>query len=176
MEELKYPIGRFTKPESIGPKQFNEFISVIELFPAKIKAGVLFLNDEQLNTAYRLGGWTIRQVVNHCADSHVNAFIRVKLALTEDSPTITAYKQELWAELADSKLMPIAPALQIIEGVHARWTSVLKSLEQKDWHRTFIHPEKGRAVSIEESTANYAWHCEHHLGHITALKKRMGWK
>jgi hypothetical protein len=176
MEKLKYPIGRFTKPERFSPELLNDFISVIELFHAKLKAEVLFLSDEQLDTPYRPDGWTVRQVVNHCADSHMNALIRVKLAITEDSPTISAYKQELWAELADSKQMPIAPALQIIEGVHARWTIILKSCLQKDWQKSYIHPEKGRAVSIEEATANYAWHCEHHLGHVLALKKRLGWK
>lgn len=176
MIELKYPVGPFKKPENFSPELLKDFISVIEFFPAKLKAEVLFLTDEQLNTSYRPDGWTVRQVVNHCADSHMNALIRVKLALTEVSPTITAYKQDLWADLPDSKNMPISPSLQILEGVHDRWTVLLKSFGEKEWKKSFIHPEKGRAVSLEEAAASYAWHCDHHLGHITSLKKRMDWK
>jgi len=176
MEELKYPIGRFTKPESITTSYLNECISTIESLPSKLREAVSSLDDVQLDTPYRPEGWTVRQVVNHCADSHMHALIRVKLALTETNPLICAYVQDLWVELADSKKMPIAPALQIIEGVHARWTVVLRSMNENDWHKTYIHPEKGRAVSIEEATANYAWHCNHHLGHILSLKKRSGWK
>jgi hypothetical protein len=176
MEELKYPIGRFTKPEVITASYLKECISTIESFPSKLKEAVSSLNEVQLDTPYRPEGWTVRQVVNHCADSHMNALIRVKLALTESSPLISAYVQDLWVNLADSKQMPITPALQILDGVHTRWTVVLRSMTDTDWHKTYIHPEKGRQVALEEAIANYAWHGEHHLGHIMALKKRMGWK
>lgn len=176
MEELKYPIGRFKVPENYTQQNLEQYISVIESFPKKIKQEVNHLNDEQLNTPYRPGGWTIRQVVNHCSDSHMNGFIRLKLALTEENPVIKPYLQELWSDLADSKFMPLEAALTILEGVHTRWTVVLKSMNNSQWKRRYFHPEKGSDVSLKESAANYAWHCEHHLTHITALKERMGWK
>lgn len=176
MEELKYPIGRFKAPENYTPQNLEHCISVIESFPEKIKQEVIHLNDEQLNTPYRPEGWTIRQVVNHCSDSHMNGFIRLKLALTEENPIIKPYIQELWSDLADSKLMPIDAALTILEGVHTRWAVVLKSMNNSQWKRRYFHPEKGNDVSLKESAANYAWHCEHHLAHITCLKDRMKWK
>lgn len=176
MEKLKYPIGRFKAPENYTPQNLEQYISVIESFPEKIKQEVAHLNDEQLNTPYRPEGWTIRQVINHCSDSHMNAFIRLKLALTEENPVIKPYLQELWSDLADSKLMPIEPALTILEGVHTRWVVVLKSMNNSQWKRRYFHPEKVSDVSLKESTANYAWHCEHHLAHIASLKQRMGWK
>jgi hypothetical protein len=176
MEELKFPVGRFTAPVVFTKTTLDNYISVIEQFPKKLKKEVEALTQEQLDTPYRPGGWTVRQVVNHCADSHMNALIRVKLALTENTPVITAYMQDLWSELADSKHMPIQPALLTLEGLHARWVIVLKSLGETEWEKTFIHPEKGRALNLEEATASYAWHCEHHLAHITELKKRMFWK
>lgn len=175
MEELKYPIGRFKAPETYTQKQLEEYISTLESFPQKIKQEVENLNAAQLDTPYRLDGWTIRQVVNHCSDSHMNGFIRLKLALTEENPVIKPYVEYLWSELADAKQMPIAPALTILEGVHARWTVVLRSMNNTQWKRRYFHPEKGTDLSMKESTANYAWHCEHHLAHITRLKERMGW-
>lgn len=176
MEKLKYPIGRFKAPENYTPQNLEQYISVIASFPEKIKQEVAHLNDVQLNTPYRPEGWTIRQVINHCSDSHMNGFIRLKLALTEENPVIKPYLQELWSDLADSKLMRIEPALTILEGVHTRWAVVLKSMNHSQWKRRYFHPEKGSDVSLKESTANYAWHCEHHLAHITSLKERMGWK
>ena len=176
MEELKFPVGRYNAPAVFTKSILENSISVIEQFPAKLKREVEGLTQEQLDTPYRPEGWTIRQVVNHCADSHANALIRVKLALTENSPVITAYVQDLWSELADSKQMPIHPALLTLEGLHARWVVVLKSLSDTEWKKEFIHPEKGRALNLEEATGSYAWHCEHHLAHITQLKKRMSWK
>jgi len=176
MEELKYPIGKFQKPEAFTPQLLSSYISVINHFPQKLKQEVEHLTDEQLDTPYRPDGWTVRQVVNHCADSHANALVRVKLALTENTPTITAYMQDLWAELPDCKNMPIQPALMMLQGMHSRWTIVLKNLGEKEWDRAYIHPEKGREIKLNESAASYAWHCNHHLAHITELKKRMGWK
>lgn len=176
MEELKYPIGRFKAPENYTQETLEQSILIIALFPKKIKESVAHLNEEQLNTPYRPEGWTIRQVVNHCSDSHMNGFIRLKLALTEENPVIKPYLQEQWADLADSNLMPIEAALQILQGVHTRWALVLKSMNNSQWKRRYFHPEKGCDVSLKESAANYAWHCEHHLAHITRLKERMGWK
>lgn len=175
MEELKYPVGQYKKPEIFTKEILATAISIIEQFPKKIKQEVLHLTDEQLDTPYRPEGWTIRQVVHHCADSHMNALIRLKLALTENTPTIKPYMEALWADLADTKTLPIHSSLIIIEGVHKRWTAVLKSMNEKDFTRSFIHPEKGRAITLNESADMYAWHCNHHLAHITHLKKRKNW-
>lgn len=175
IEQLKYPIGKFKMQDIVTSETIEKFISVIELFPARLKAEVENLTNEQLDTPYRTDGWTIRQVVNHCADSHMNGLTRHKLLLTEDKPTIKPYMENLWAELADSKAMPIDPALQIIEGVHKRWTVLLKSLSKDDMKRTYIHPEHRKEFTFTESIALYAWHCNHHLAHITELKKRRNW-
>jgi DinB superfamily len=175
MEELKYPVGHYQKPKVFTNEILREATSVIEQFPKKIKHEVENLTDEQLDTPYRPDGWTVRQVVHHCADSHMNAFIRLKLALTEDTPTIKPYAEALWAELADTKTLQVQPSLSIIENVHLRWVTVLKNMKDKDFERSFIHPEKGKELSLHESTGMYAWHCNHHLAHITNLKKRKGW-
>jgi hypothetical protein len=176
LEEMKYPIGRFKMPDLAAPESLGKYISDIELFPARLRAEVENLTDEQLDTPYRLDGWTIRQVVNHCADSHMNGLIRHKLLLTEDKPTIKPYLENLWAELSDSKSMPIESALQILFGVHKRWTVMLKSLSKDDLKRIYIHPEHGKEFQLVESIALYAWHCNHHLAHITELKKRKDWR
>jgi hypothetical protein len=175
IEQMKYPIGKFKMPDIVTSDIIEKFISVIESFPARLKAEVENLTDGQLDTPYRPDGWTIRQVVNHCADSHMNGLARHKLLLTEDKPVIKPYLENRWAELADSKSMPIEPALQILDGVHKRWTVLLKSLSQDDLKRIYIHPEHGKEFQLEESIALYAWHCSHHLAHITELKKRGNW-
>ncbi|MBL7933646.1 MAG: putative metal-dependent hydrolase [Bacteroidia bacterium] len=175
LELLKYPVGRFKVPGSYTKDQLNGYITILEMFPEKLFSTVEKLNSEQLNTPYRPGGWTVIQVVNHCADSHMNAIIRVKAALTEDRPTIKPYLQDLWANLADGS-MPIQSSISILRGVHSRWTTVLKSLNEEQWLRGFIHPEKGKELSLKEATASYSWHCEHHLAHVVNLIKRMGWK
>jgi uncharacterized damage-inducible protein DinB len=174
-EELKYPVGKFTKPAEITQKIFDQYVSDISAFPEKIRKEVQNLSDSQLDTEYRPGGWTIRQVVNHCADSHMNALIRLKLALTEDKPTIKPYLQDSWANLPDSKTISTGAALNIIQGVHERWISLLRTLKKEQLERTFIHPEQGREIRLDENTGLYAWHCKHHLAHITAIKTRMGW-
>lgn len=174
MEDLSYPIGHYKAPEVFTADVLNSYISTIEEFPKKLKLTVETMTLAQLEVPYRPGGWTSIQVVNHCADSHMNALIRVKLALTEETPIIKPYRQELWADLADGS-MPVYFALASLEGVHARWGAVLRSLKEEQWKRGFIHPEKGRELSLKEAAGSYAWHCEHHLAHITHLKKRMGW-
>ena len=175
IEKLKYPIGKFAKPDKYTSNLKNEFIEIIKIFPKKIKSEVENLSDEQLDTQYRPEGWTIRQVVNHCADSHMNSLIRFKLALTEQTPTIKPYYEDRWAELDDSKKSPITAALKTIEGIHERWVFLLSSFRNEDWKLKFYHPESKREVSLEENLAIYAWHCKHHLAHITELKKLKNW-
>jgi hypothetical protein len=175
LEKLKYPIGKFQKPASITAEQRNGFIRTIADFPAKLKAETAHLTDAQLDTPYRPGGWTVRQVVHHCADSHMNSLTRLKLALTEDKPTVKPYFEDKWAGLADSTQLSIAPALQMIEGIHARWAYLLGTLTSEQFKRSFIHPEHGKEFFLDENTALYAWHCDHHLAHIVNLKKEKGW-
>ena len=172
---LRYPIGENQKPEIITEKILNDYFSDIENFPSKIRAETEHLNDEQLDTQYRPEGWTIRQVVNHCADSHMNSLMRFKLALTEDEPAIRPYFEDRWAELADSKSISIEPALKMLEGIHERWVVLLRSLTMDQFSKIFIHPEHGNKFCLDENTGYYAWHCNHHLAHITELKKKMNW-
>jgi uncharacterized damage-inducible protein DinB len=176
MEALRYPVGRYVKPETVSAEALASYVETIAAFPAKMRAATQGLSDEQLDTRYRPEGWTLRQVVNHCADSHINSFVRFKLTLTEELPTIKPYREELWAELADSKSYPIEGSLQILEQVHARWVAVLRSMTPAQWQRGFIHPEKNRRLNLDEAAALYAWHCDHHLGHITQTVMRHGWR
>ncbi len=172
LEQLRFPIGHFIKPEVYSKAILNHYIQTISNFPSKLKLEVAHLTNEQLETEYRPEGWTIKQVIHHCADSHMNSFIRFKLALTENKPTIKPYFEERWGDLSDSKNMPIESSLQILEGLHERWTVLLKSLSDENLERTFIHPEHENEIPLKENIAVYAWHCEHHLAHITELKKR----
>ncbi|MGL5113132.1 MAG: YfiT family bacillithiol transferase [Flavobacterium sp.] len=176
IENLKFPIGKFEKPTTITNAILEKWIEDIAAFPARLNSEVINLTNKQLDTQYRPNGWTIRQVVHHCADSHMNSLIRLKLALTEDEPTIKPYFEERWAELADTKEMPIPSSLKILDGVHERWTVILKNLSHDDYKRVFIHPEHGITCSIDENIGVYAWHCNHHLAHITETKKKHNWK
>lgn len=175
LEKLRFPIGHFVKPEEYTEEIISSFITTIASFPEKLKVEVAHLNEEQLNTPYRDGGWTIRQVVHHCADSHMNSLIRFKLALTEETPIIKPYFENLWANLADSQ-MPIEPSLLLLEGLHQRWSILLESLAKEELEKSFIHPEHHIAFQLKETIGLYAWHCDHHLAHITELKKRMDWE
>ncbi|HRF81215.1 MAG TPA: bacillithiol transferase BstA [Flavobacteriales bacterium] len=175
IEHLRYPIGRFKRPETITGEILAGHIRTIAQFPAKIEAAVRSLTDAQLDTPYRPQGWTVRQVVHHCADSHLNSYIRFKLALTEDAPTIKPYFEDRWAELHDARRMPVKPSIDLLEGLHARWTETLTHLSEEELDRTFIHPESGRAMSLRITVCLYAWHCAHHLAHIVELKRREGW-
>ena len=175
LEKLKFPIGKFVAPLIYTTELLQTFKESIRDFPGKLRAETQHLNDSQLDTPYRPGGWTIRQVVHHCADSHMNGFTRLKLALTEDKPTIKPYPQDAFAHLSDSK-MPIDVSLNILEGVHARWYDLLRNLKESDLERVYIHPEYGKEVPMKEFMAQYTWHGGTHLGHITSLKQRMGWK
>lgn len=166
IEKRKYPIGKFQNPESIDKKQMENWITVIEDFPQKIRQATGSLNENELNKTYRPNGWTIKQVVNHCADSHMNSFIRFKLALTEDTPIIKPYFENLWAELSDSKDFPVESALKLLEGLHERWVRLLKNLNEVDLNKAFLHPETQARITLKMNIGMYAWHCEHHLAHI----------
>lgn len=174
-DKLRYPIGKFIVPQVYTTDYLSERIQEIAQFPALLKKEVAQLNDEQLNTPYRDGGWSIRQVVHHCADSHTNCFIRIKWALTEDNPTIKFYYEDRWGEMEDNLNMPIEPTLALLEGLHFRLTYLLKSLSESDLTKSFIHPEHNASFQIKEIIGTYAWHGLHHLAHITELKKRKGW-
>ncbi|NVK52585.1 MAG: putative metal-dependent hydrolase [Flavobacteriaceae bacterium] len=175
LEQLKYPIGKVQLPTEITKENIQNWIQTIEYFPKKIEALVRNLSDEQLETPYRKGGWTIRQTVHHCGDSHVNSYIRFKWTLTENQPTIKPYFEERWAEIFDTKNAPIALAINFIYAVHAKWVYLLKGLTDDDLNKTFIHPESGDTVSLKKNIAIYAWHCNHHYAHIENLLKRKNW-
>lgn len=172
--DVRYPIGQFEKPNLINKQELSGWIRTIAGFPKEIASEVLSLTDEQLDTPYRDGGWTVRQVVHHCADSHMNAFIRFKLALTETDPIIKPYYEALWAELPDSKIH-LEPSLNLLKGLHERWSKLLESLDDEDLKRTYVHPEHGRPIPLDEVIGMYAWHCNHHLAHIRVLKRNQNW-
>jgi hypothetical protein len=171
--DLRYPIGRFTKPAAISKDDLVSAIGTLAEFPGQLRNAVDGLDTKQWNTPYREAGWTVRQVVHHLADSHMNASIRVRLALTEDWPTIKLYDEAAWANLHDTAA-PAEWSLELIESLHARWVMLLQSLNDDQWQRGYIHPENGR-ITIEYATMLYAWHSRHHLAHITHLRDREGW-
>jgi uncharacterized damage-inducible protein DinB len=173
--DLSYPIGKFEWPESVTPEMRSQLIGEIEAAPAWFRAAVQGLTGQQLDTPYRPGGWTVRQVVHHVADSHLNSYIRFRLALTEDQPTIKPYDQTKWAELPDARTAPVETSLQLIESLHQRWVALLRSMSDADFARTFLHPERG-VMRLDLTLAMYAWHGRHHRAHITGLRERMGWK
>lgn len=166
LQTLRFPIGKFQRPKNPTEIQIRQWIGDIERFPELISEITKDLSNEQKNQRYRPGGWTIKQVVHHCADSHINSMIRYKLALTEDSPTIKGYYEDRWAELPDSLDDDLSDTISLITALHSRWTKLLKSLTTAQFKRDFIHPESGRKTTLEENTALYAWHCNHHLAHI----------
>lgn len=175
MTDLRYPVGKFDSKSPLTAASRAAAIADITALPGNLRAAVAGLDDDRLDTPYRPDGWTVRQVVHHLADSHLNAYTRVKLALTEDTPTIKPYDEKEWAELLDAKTMPVAPSLGIIEGIHQRWVTLLGSLSDAEFARTVVHPEHGRMMSIDYLTAMYAWHCRHHTAHVTELRAREGW-
>ena len=174
MADPRYPIGEFKWEGEITEEQRRRFIDAIEDAPAKLRAAVEGLSAEQLDTPYRPGGWTVRQVVHHVPDSHLNAYIRFKLAVTEEQPTIKPYEQERWAELEDARTAPVEISLSLLESLHRRWVRLLRSLTPAEFARTFRHPEMG-IVSLDKNLSLYAWHGRHHVAHITSLRERMGW-
>lgn len=175
LQKLRFPIGEYSPPKRITDEDIRKYIAAIESFPKKLKAEVAGLTDEQLDTPYRPGGWSIRQVVHHAGDSHMNSLTRFKLALTEDTPAIKPYFEDRWAELADYKDTPLEVSLELLRNLHIRWVILLRSLTPGQLKRTFYHPEYKREIPLDELMCLYAWHSEHHLAHITKLKEKMGW-
>jgi uncharacterized damage-inducible protein DinB len=174
MSDPRYPIGKFAFDAPPDEKQRQKFIDDIEQVPANLRAAVQGLSPKQIQTPYRDGGWTVRQVVHHVPESHMNAYIRFKLALTENGPTIKPYMEDRWAELPDVQSTPLEVSLNLLESLHDRWVRLLRSLQPQDWKRTFHHPELG-IMPLEKNLALYSWHGRHHTAHITELKKKMGW-
>jgi DinB superfamily len=172
--ELQYPIGKYEPPVTITAEHRSEWIAQLEQLASKLRQAVADLSDAELDTPYRAGGWTVRQVVHHLPDSHLNSYIRFRLALTEDTPTIKPYAEAKWAELADAKLAPIGPSLNLLESLHLRLTTLLRSLTDADFARAFRHPELGEK-RLDWTLGLYAWHSRHHLAHITNLRDRNGW-
>jgi uncharacterized damage-inducible protein DinB len=174
LEETRYPIGHFSPPASSMAGIRMAHIQTLRQLPERLQAATSGLNDIQLDTPYREGGWTLRQVVHHIADSHTNAYIRFKLALTEDWPTIKPYDQDAWANLSDSRWLPIDGSLALITALHARWVALLESLSDDDFQKGFNHPETGRQ-NLAKTLALYDWHARHHTAHITSLRAQKGW-
>jgi hypothetical protein len=174
MHDLRYPIGKFHFDGPLAERDRQQLIGEIERAPRALEAAVQGLGAWQLDTAYRDGGWTLRQVVHHLPDSHTNAYMRFKLALTEEEPTIKPYAEDRWAQLPDTQSTPVGVSLRLLRSLHTRWVALLRSFNSDEWQRTFRHPELG-LVSLEKNLALYAWHGRHHVAHITELRKRMGW-
>lgn len=175
MTDLRYPVGKFDSASPVTADSRAAAIADLASLPANLRAAVVGLTDAQLDSPYRPDGWTVRQVVHHLADSHLNAYTRIRLGLTEDNPTIKPYAEQKWAELPDAKSAPAEVSLDILDGLHQRWVMLLRTLSEADFARTVVHPEHGREMSLDFLTAMYAWHCRHHVAHITALRTREGW-
>jgi uncharacterized damage-inducible protein DinB len=170
----RYPIGKAEMPDQLTAGERLDLIAQIAETPARLREAVAGLNDEQLATPYRPGGWTVRQLVHHVPDSHMNAYVRFKLALTEDQPAIKTYEEARWAELPDSRSLPVEGSLVLLESLHARWTALLRALPEADFARTCKHPDWG-LINLNQLLGLYAWHGRHHVAHVTALRERMGW-
>ena len=172
--DLRFPVGSFTPQIPATPEARHAAIDAIAALPRQMREAVRGLTDAQLDTSYRPGGWTVRQVVHHVADSHMNGFIRLKLALTEDAPAIKPYDEKRWADLPDMQL-PIEVSLVILDNVHARWDAVYRAMTPAQFSRTFFHPEMKETLTLDTHVQLYGWHSRHHVGHITALRTREGW-
>ena len=170
----RYPIGAPPKADSVDAAHIPNYIASLAALPENLRSAVNGLNDAQLDTPYRDGGWTVRQLVHHIADSHMNAYVRTRLALTEDWPTVKAYDEKLWAELFDARTLPVGVSLEILEPLHRRWVALFKSLTEADWQRGYQHAERGRSTLLQV-LALYEWHSRHHMAHITELRKSKGW-
>jgi uncharacterized damage-inducible protein DinB len=173
-EDVRYPIGRLNLKDPSRPEDRSLWMTQLAEAPANLKAAVAGLSDAQLDTPYREGGWTVRQVIHHLADAQVNWYIRPKLAVTEELPVTKPYAEQLWAELADARSCPVEPSLQMFEGVTVRWGRFLESLTPEQWSRKFTNPEWGE-LTVENTLKAMAWHTRHHTAHITGLRKKMGW-
>ena len=174
MADFRYPIGRFVPDANPTPATRASHIETISSLPSRMRRAIAGLTEQQWNTPYREGGWTVRQVVHHVPDSHLNAYIRFKLAVTENNPTIKSYDETAWASLKDSELTPVEVSLTLLESLHARWTVLLQSLKPEDFQRSFVHPESG-PHDVDWLLSLYSWHGNHHVAHITSLRERMNW-
>lgn len=171
LEGQRYPVGRFEHDPQPTPYKRSMWITSIDALPAAMRDAVAGLSEDQLDTPYREGGWTVRQLVHHVADSHLNAYVRFKWTLTEDSPTIKAYNQDAWAALADSELTPVEVSLDLLDAIHRRWGVLIESLKDEDWTRPLVHPENG-PMTLDRMLQLYAWHGRHHTAHIAGFRKR----
>jgi hypothetical protein len=170
LEQLKYPIGKLQLPNTIDLDQIRRWIDNLSQFPGKLALEVKGMTDAQLDTSYRPGGWTARQVVHHLADSHMNSYIRFKWAITEDNPTIKGYNENIWSAMQDARQAPIDCSVDFISGLHARWVFMLMGMSESDFQRTFFHPEFDRTMRLDRMVGLYSWHGDHHLGHIRNVK------
>jgi hypothetical protein len=175
LEELRYPIGPYYRPATYTADDLTKWIATIEALPLWLDVCIENLDAHQLDTPYRPGGWTMIQTIHHIADSHMNAFIRLKLALTEDSPTIKPYDEAMWAETPEIAMVPVNVSITLLHALHRRWATLLKGLGETDWQRAYYHPEQQREFPIWDMTAMYAWHSRHHMEHLRRLRERMGW-
>lgn len=174
MTDLRYPTGPFTAPAAATPESRRRLIDVIAGTPDRLRQAVAGLDEDQLDTPYRPGGWTVRQLVHHVPDSHLNAYVRFKLALTEEGPTIRPYDEAAWALLADTGSVPVDVSLALLDALHRRWVVLLRAMRDADFAREYVHPESGRHT-LDYLVALYAWHGPHHVAHVNALRERMGW-
>jgi uncharacterized damage-inducible protein DinB len=174
-ESLRYPIGRFSPPAKITREDRENYLAEIQELPTDLRHAVSDLTDEQLDTPYREGGWTLRQVVHHVPDSHANSYVRFRWTLTEEQPMIKAYYEDRWAELPDAASAPVEPSLQLLKAIHQRWLLLLRAMNDQDYARALVHPETKKVIRLDTMLALYAWHGKHHVAHIQSLKDRKGW-
>lgn len=173
--DARYPIGKFQMEREVTAAKREQAVEQIAEAPGKLRDALIGLDDEQLDTPYREGGWTVRQLAHHVADSHMNAYVRWKLALTETGPTIKPYEEKSWAELLDAKSMPVSVSLQLMRALHERWVTLIRGMKEEDFARTFKHPEHAGTQTVEWMLFLYAWHGRHHVAHVTELRKQKGW-
>ena len=174
MEGLRYPIGK-NVPQPFSDKQLQDWLVDIKFLPLHLENALLNLDETQLNTPYRPEGWSVKQLAHHVADSHINAYIRFKLGLTEDNPTITPYDEGAWAKLIDTQNLPVTISLTLLHALHARWVEILKNIKPEEWNKTVYHPEQKKEITLWHLLGMYAWHGRHHTAHVTALRERMKW-
>lgn len=174
IDDLRYPIGRY-EPRPYSKQQKEKWLIDLQQFPSLLEDAIQNLDEVQLRTPYREGGWTLHQVVHHLADSHINSLCRMKLVLTEDNPTIKPYHEELWAELHDSKILPVNISLTLLHALHIRMYTLMSAVREAEWDRTYFHPESQKQLTLWFLLGMYAWHGKHHTAHIISLKKRMRW-
>lgn len=172
--DLRYPIGPYSPLATIGRAEYDAWIADLEALPRNLRQAVAGMSDHQLDTPYRPGGWTARQVVHHIADGHMSAYTRFRLALTEETPTIKPFEETAWAELLDAKAGLIEPSLAIVDGLHRRWVMLLRSMSDGDFKRSYRHPHRGELVRLEETLGYFAWHSRHHVAHILSVRNRQG--